>query len=384
MRRHLEPLLGPELLELSAVSTPGLGRGIRGVARTDGGLRPLTELGVARIDRTLSVRPRRCSFSSLVASGHAAATTLDPTVGDRGADDEGDDAGATVGDDILEGRGTFGPADLDAADLDAADFDVAAREGHTVEAGPTTAADRFGGLRGTSFGSAVHEALEVALRRDEGVAFDDAASTALADALHRHAIPVAHGATEGLLAAASVRIAGATSLRALARDDVATELRFSMPVAAGVNLAAVARTLAANDRDGPFAAWADSLEATSGRRPLAAALVGSIDLVTTLGTGARYHVVDYKTNVLGTTVGGSSVHDAMVASDYPLQAVLYLVALHRYLRWRLAGYDPAAHLGEAHYLFLRHMREGADDGVCTWSPGHGAVVALSDLLAGTP
>ncbi len=35
----------------------------------------------------------------------------------------------------------------------------------------------------------------------------------------------------------------------------------------------------------------------------------------------------------------------MQRAHYPLQALLYLVALHRYLRWRLPGYDPAAHLG---------------------------------------
>ena len=33
------------------------------------------------------------------------------------------------------------------------------------------------------------------------------------------------------------------------------------------------------------------------------------------------------------------------ARHYPLQALLYLVALHRYLRWRLPGYDPERHLG---------------------------------------
>jgi exodeoxyribonuclease V beta subunit len=43
----------------------------------------------------------------------------------------------------------------------------------------------------------------------------------------------------------------------------------------------------------------------------------------------------------------------MEANHYPLQAHLYLVALHRYLRWRLPGYDPARHLGGYVYVFLR-------------------------------
>ena len=45
----------------------------------------------------------------------------------------------------------------------------------------------------------------------------------------------------------------------------------------------------------------------------------------------------------------------MVEHDYPLQALLYSVALHRYLRWRLPGYRPADHLGGVAYLFVRGM-----------------------------
>ena len=45
----------------------------------------------------------------------------------------------------------------------------------------------------------------------------------------------------------------------------------------------------------------------------------------------------------------------MLQAHYPLQALLYAVALHRYLRWRLPDYDPAHHLGGVLYLFLRGM-----------------------------
>ena len=40
-----------------------------------------------------------------------------------------------------------------------------------------------------------------------------------------------------------------------------------------------------------------------------------------------------------------AVQAEMAAAHYPLQALLYSVALHRYLRWRLPGYDPERHLG---------------------------------------
>ena len=45
----------------------------------------------------------------------------------------------------------------------------------------------------------------------------------------------------------------------------------------------------------------------------------------------------------------------MAAAHYPLQALLYSVALHRYLRWRLAGYGAEQHFGGVLYLFVRGM-----------------------------
>jgi exodeoxyribonuclease V beta subunit len=43
----------------------------------------------------------------------------------------------------------------------------------------------------------------------------------------------------------------------------------------------------------------------------------------------------------------------MASHHYPLQAHLYLVALHRYLAWRLPDYDPQRHLGGYVYVFVR-------------------------------
>ncbi|MFZ1545435.1 MAG: hypothetical protein WAT32_19270, partial [Candidatus Microthrix parvicella] len=135
--------------------------------------------------------------------------------------------------------------------------------------------------------------------------------------------------------------------------------------------------------------------------PLAGMLTGSIDLTIRVrasdGGPDRYVVADYKTNLLAPwgTVDPEAAHpdrlvDAMVAHDYPLQALLYEVALHRYLRWRLPAYDPEAHLGGAAYLFLRGMAgpdtpvtpNGRTYGVFTWQPPTGLILALSNLLAG--
>ena len=81
---------------------------------------------------------------------------------------------------------------------------------------------------------------------------------------------------------------------------------------------------------------------------------------------------------------------AMVDAHYPLQALLYSVALHRYLRWRQPGYDPERHLGGVLYLFVRGMCGPLEDpnvdagvpGVFEWRPPASLVTALSDALDG--
>jgi exodeoxyribonuclease V beta subunit len=81
--------------------------------------------------------------------------------------------------------------------------------------------------------------------------------------------------------------------------------------------------------------------------------------------------------------------EAMLHSHYPLQALLYSVVAHRYLRWRLRGYDPATHLGGVLYLYLRGMcgpdtpvEDGVPAGVFSWRPPAALVLELSDLLDG--
>ncbi len=109
-------------------------------------------------------------------------------------------------------------------------------------------------------------------------------------------------------------------------------------------------------------------------------------------------VVDYKTNRLGgheepltaSHYRASALESAMIEAHYPLQALLYSVALHRYLRWRQPGYDPDVHLGGILYLFLRGMTgpdvvdsDGSVPGVFSWRPPSGLVTGLSDVLAGS-
>jgi exodeoxyribonuclease V beta subunit len=145
-------------------------------------------------------------------------------------------------------------------------------------------------------------------------------------------------------------------------------------------------------------AYAERLENPSlGQQLLRGYLSGSIDVVLRVGEEPRYLVVDYKTNRLGTPdepltaldYTPAAMSEAMLHSHYPLQALLYSVVLHRYLRWRQPGYDPERHLGGVLYLYVRGMCgpetpmvDGNPCGVFSWHPPAAMVVELSDLLDG--
>ncbi|GAB2503672.1 UvrD-helicase domain-containing protein [Arenimonas alkanexedens] len=93
-------------------------------------------------------------------------------------------------------------------------------------------------------------------------------------------------------------------------------------------------------------------------------MTGKIDLV--FEHAGRFHVLDYKGNWLGERVAdytGAALRVAMDHSHYRLQALLYTLALHRFLRQRVPNYSPAAHLGEYVYLFVRAAGLGPGAGL---------------------
>lgn len=68
---------------------------------------------------------------------------------------------------------------------------------------------------------------------------------------------------------------------------------------------------------------------------------------------------NYKSNFLGgrfADYDGDRLRAAVYERRYDLQYLLYTLALHRYLRRRLRGYDYDRHFGGVYYLFLRGMR----------------------------
>jgi exodeoxyribonuclease V beta subunit len=194
-------------------------------------------------------------------------------------------------------------------------------------------------------------------------------------------------------------------LRDIGRSDRLDEVGFEMPLVggddptAGLGVGDLGRLLRAHLPAGDIlAGYAARLDEPAMQSVLRGFLVGSIDLVLrTYGADGtqRFTVVDYKTNWLGPPGEplsawhyrpGAMVHE-MQQAHYPLQALLYACALHRYLRWRLPGYDPARNLAGVLYLFVRGMGgpatprvDGQPCGVFAWQPPAALVAGLSDLL----
>jgi exodeoxyribonuclease V beta subunit len=142
-----------------------------------------------------------------------------------------------------------------------------------------------------------------------------------------------------------------------------------------------------HDAEGPYRAYFEGLrrEHATSARLFQGFLNGSIDLVAQVDDTPRFVVVDYKSNVAAKGHGYSpdELVAKMAGAGYPLQALLYSVALHRYLDQRLDDYDAEANLGGALYLFLRGMvtaPQGSDQGLAAWKLPARLVVATSELL----
>jgi exodeoxyribonuclease V beta subunit len=261
--------------------------------------------------------------------------------------------------------------------------------------------------KGAAFGTLVHAVLEGTDFAAAEPLSQLAAEAERLGSVHTTGVP-ADELAEALLPSLLTPLGplvGDRRLADVAAADRLDELEFEMPLAGGdtpvgaAHVGQIAGLLRAHlPADDPLRGYADDLDIPElAGRQLRGFLNGSIDAVLRVrddGT-PRYLVVDYKTNWLGgadLTSGDytpAAMARAMREAHYPLQALLYSVALHRYLRWRQPGYDPRTHLGGVLYLFLRGLCgpdtpvvDGMTCGAFSWSPPAALVVAVSDLLAG--
>jgi exodeoxyribonuclease V beta subunit len=116
------------------------------------------------------------------------------------------------------------------------------------------------------------------------------------------------------------------------------------------------------------------------RQRLEGLMTGKIDLV--YAHDDRYYVLDYKSNRLP-SYDRDALAVAMDDSEYTLQALLYSLALHRWLRFRLGdAYDYDTHFGGIRYLFCRGLDASRGDsaGVHAWRPSRALIDGLDALL----
>ncbi|KUI44962.1 exodeoxyribonuclease V subunit beta [Mycobacterium sp. IS-1590] len=326
------------------------------------------EVAARHFHRTIDTAWRRTSYSGLIRAVEAMPVSSEPEV-------------AELDDEVAEIPLTTQVADADV---------------------PSPMAEL---PTGAKFGSLVHAVLETA----DPFAADLTAE--LETRVREHSVWWPVDVDASALAAAMVPmydtplgpLAGGATLRQIGLRDRMREMDFEFPLAGGdlrasapdIRLADVGELLRAHlPADDPLASYAERLTGAGlGPQPLKGYLSGSVDAV--LRVHDRYLVVDYKTNWLGDpnrplTAADYSrprLAEAMLHSDYPLQALLYSVVLHRFLRWRVSGYSPERHLGGVLYLFLRGMcgsdtptEDGHPAGVFSWHPPTALITALSDLL----
>ncbi|WP_370617187.1 UvrD-helicase domain-containing protein [Mumia qirimensis] len=332
-----------------------------------------TPLAVRTFDRSWVDRVwRRTSYSSLTAASHdSVSATSEPEADAVGRDDE-------------EPLTVVATGEVDGADI------------------PSPMAHL---PVGTTFGSLVHAVLEDADFQADDLHRD------LLDRIHEHLAwwPVdvdpdaLATALEAVCTTPMGPLADGVSLVGLPRTDRFAEMDFELPLAGGdrphanAHLRSMAPILRDHlPADDPLRAYADALDGEElGGQALRGYLTGSIDL--TFRHQGKFYVVDYKTNWLGSSDAELALADyaparlaeAMTHSTYPLQAILYSVVLHRYLRWRLPAYDPDQHLGGVMYLYLRGMAgpdtplvDGHPCGVFSWRPPSALLEDLSAVLDG--
>jgi exodeoxyribonuclease V beta subunit len=331
-------------------------------------------LAAATFDRTLDARWRRMSYTSITAGAYEAR----------------------VASEVEEAVGSDDPAAEDP-------LPVVEAVDPALVAVPSLLSDTPAGTR---IGTFVHGVLEAA--DFAAPSLEDELAARIADARRRRTTDVGDPVVlaDGLRAMIETPLgplAGDARLADLAPRDRLDELAFELPLAGGeapsgeLTLAAIGAVLRAHvSGDDPLAGYADRLDDPLLKANLRGYLTGTIDLVARL-PGGGFAIMDYKTNRLAAAGEAltawhhrpAALAEEMRRSHYALQALLYAVALHRYLRWRLPSYDPDRDRPAVLYLFLRGMVgeatprvDGTPCGVFAWRPPAGLLPALSDVLDG--
>jgi exodeoxyribonuclease V beta subunit len=260
--------------------------------------------------------------------------------------------------------------DPDASAVDESDADAAPTLDEVIESEAVGAEDfahpvlvELAAVRGADFGNAIHAMFE---HREVGLSFNqqhELINAKLADYSVRlkPVDPVTfvralgerlQGALDAPLGASAAPNMRLSDLHA---SDLLAEMQFFFPL----------RQTSMQQLRVVCAGHGEADLVPHNSRVLEGLMNGKIDLI--FQHDGRYYLLDYKGNDLGERVAdyqGQRLLDAMQGAHYRFQALLYAVALDRYLRQRLGhAYRRSEHLGECFYLFIRGAGLGPGAGI---------------------
>ena len=224
--------------------------------------------------------------------------------------------------------------------------------------------DSLSAVGGADFGNAVHSILE---HRIAGVSLF-AQQDRVRAALDEFGVRPRDGSIEALGMVLTARLQAVLEARLgddqgpslfdLPEQDMRAEMEFNY-VLDGASLRALRKACEAHGEHGLVPLR---------EQTLAGLMNGKIDLL--FVHGGRFHVLDYKGNQLASGARASlqdyapdALERKMTSTGYRFQALLYAIAVERYLRERLGTrYRRAQHLGDCWYLFIRAVGLRLPDG----------------------
>lgn len=216
--------------------------------------------------------------------------------------------------------------------------------------------------RGTRAGIFFHEIFE---NLDFAAPSDDALSTLIGRQLDKHrydrkwqdcVLEMAQNVLNTKLSSAD----GAFTLGGLKKGSWIAEMEFFFPLKF-ITPEILSTSLRKWDKNYQAADLA-SLSASFQFKPVQGMARGFMDMV--FEQNGKYYLVDWKSNFLGYRREDYSLEamkKEMERHLYPLQYLLYTVALHRYLSLRVKNYDYSSCFGGVMYVFLRGVRADAGE-----------------------
>ncbi len=133
-----------------------------------------------------------------------------------------------------------------------------------------------------------------------------------------------------------------------------SEMEFFFQVADPIRLAELSKLL--QDKFHPETAIELDHAGGKAKAPRRGFMNGKIDLF--FEHGGKYWIADWKTNWLGrpySAYNHAALTSDMIAKSYLMQAAIYVLAVDKFLNFRVPDYDYNRHFGGVFYLYVRGM-----------------------------